>query len=279
MEKMNRRNRFGLLTIIALLLIFFAGCAEKGSTDPQEEAPEIPPLSTFLMDFNSFDTTSALPKINGITLQQQDANWRWAGFKVGVWNLVITVNLAIPVAAFVESFQHEPVQQSDGSWIWAYNFGIGNSAKLRAFLENNEINWEMRITKPNQYTDFLWFTGVSNLVATEGTWQLNVSPNDPKPYLDILWHRNPQQGSADVRYTNVIPNNPGNGGYIFYGITNDTPFNAFYDIWNVELNNLTNIEWNRSDFHGHITDPLHFGDTNRHCWDTLDNGLIDITCQ
>jgi len=268
-------NLFWMMVVLSLLLF---NCSEKDSLAPNETAPEIPPQSTLIMDFNSFDTSFALPKISPAGIQQQDAAWRWAAFKVGVWNLVVVANFAIPTVAFVESFRHEPVLQDDGSWLWAYNFGIGNSAKLTGKIVGTEVQWEMRITKSNQYTDFLWFTGTSNLLATEGEWHLNAAPNNPVPYVDVLWHRNLQDGTADIKYTNVIPNNPGNGGYISYAITNDAEYNAVYDIFNVEINNLTNIAWNRTDFHGHIKDPQHYSDSNWHCWDTKANGLVDVTC-
>ncbi len=261
---------------ISILLLW--GCTGKEGTAPVEPAPEIPPASTLIMDFAAFDTSGQLPKAGGFSALQQDGNWRWAALKVGVWNALILLNFALPVAAFGESFRHEPSLQDDGSWLWSYNFGIGNSAKLRARLQNGEVHWEMQITRPNQFTDFTWFTGVSNLTATEGTWRLFAAPNNPVPYIDVVWHRNPGAGTADIQYTNVLPGHPGNGGYIFYGIINDPEFNAVYNIFHIETNNLSNIAWNRTDFHGRIKDPQHFGDADWHCWDTRDNGLADIPC-
>ena len=44
------------------------------------------------------------------------SNWSYAALNVGFWNIVGVVGLAVPVASFVESFKHSPVQQPDNSW-------------------------------------------------------------------------------------------------------------------------------------------------------------------
>jgi hypothetical protein len=184
----------------------------------------------------------------------------------------------------VESFNHEPVQQPDGSWLWSYNFtaGVVHTAKLIASTDNNQVFWTMLISKQGAYTDFEWYTGVSNLVATEGTWRLNKDPNvsPPTPFLDIEWHRNPQAGSADVKYTIIESGSVLENDYIFYGIKNETPYNTFYDIFDSDQSNLIEIEWDRDSDQkdGRIKDPRHFGDTEWHCWDIIANGLEDIDC-
>ena len=59
-----------------------------------------------------------------------------------------------------------------------------------------------------------------------------------------------------------------NGGYINYGITNETPYNAFYDIYNKGQDNHTNIEWNRTTKEGRVKDAQHFLDAVWHLWDS-----------
>ena len=118
--------------------------------------------------------------------------------------------------------------------------------------------------------------------GTEGTWTLyrdTVTPYVPTnsiPYVGILWHRNTSDGTYDIKYTNIIPNGPENGGYITYGIINQTPYYAFYDIFNKGQVNLTEIKWNRTNKDGRVRDSLHFGDINWHCWDTT---LANDTCE
>ncbi|RMG31932.1 MAG: hypothetical protein D6732_14145, partial [Methanobacteriota archaeon] len=214
------------------------------------------------------------------TLSHQ--NWGWAAINVAVWNSLLTITFAVPVAAFAESFNHEPEQQDDGSWVWSYNFqppgGVLHTAELHATLLSDGVQWEMYITKQNVFDHFLWYSGISDFLGQHGTWTLFHDPTDPQPFIGIEWNRNPAQGTADIKYTNIIPNGPENGGYIFYGITNQFPYDAFYDIYHKSQDNHTNIEWNRTLKNGRVKDPLHFGDSAWHCWDILDHQLQDIPC-
>ncbi len=278
---MKKATVFQTMFVIALIAaILFSGCNKDDSTGPAEVAPEIPPITTLEIDFSSFDTTNAkaLGKRGGDDRILMNNNWRVAASKLGLWNLVLVLNLAVPVTAFKASFTQVPVL-NDGTWTWSYNFGLGQSAELTARPSGGNIIWEMRITRPDVYTDYLWFSGESNLNATAGTWRLNFNPQDPAPYLDIVWNRNPSDGTFDIKYTNIRAGDPGNGGFIFAGFTNNSPFNAFYEIHNPAVNNDVNIEWNRTDFSGRISDRLAFGDTDWHCWDTAANNLQDMVCQ
>ena len=72
---------------------------------------------------------------------------------------------------------------------------------------------------------------------------VNYSPDNSYPLLGILWHRNPEEATADIRYTNIVPGGAENGGYIYYGIRDNLPLDAFYDIYNKSQDNLITIQW------------------------------------
>jgi len=196
-------------------------CSEDEPTQPElPEAPQIPPLSTFLMDFDDFATTGKVvvspgSYMPGKYLLSRD-NWGWAAFHVGVWNIIITVGLAVPVATFVESFNHQPEQQPDGSWVWSYDVTVADdmyTAELHGEIDNFGTEWEMYISKQDVYEDFLWYFGEADLFLTEGTWTLNKDPEDPVPHIGIEWHRSLEDDTADIKYTNIVPGGPENGGY------------------------------------------------------------------
>jgi len=276
---------FLLLALTAAAFLMFA-CGEDEPTEPEPpEALEIPPLSTFLMDFDDFITSGLVhvspeysvvivpDSIGFLKTTLSHDNWGWAALHVGVWNTIITVGLAVPVAAFVESFNHEPEQQADGSWMWSYDFTVAAdeyTAELHGEIDNLGTEWEMYISKYEDtitvFEDFLWYSGQADLFVTEGTWTLNKHPEDPIPYVYIEWHRSLNSETADIKYTNIVPDGPENGGYIFYGITTDTTYDAFYDIYNKGYENLTEIEWNRTTKDGQVKDPHHFEDEEWHCW-------------
>lgn len=270
-----------LVTFVTAMVIF-AGCKEEiTGPDNTEDAPDLPPISVFQMDFGDFSATKpivgkaqdghAIPRISA------GGNWTFAALNVGLWKTLITLGMVVPVAAFGEAFNHQAEHQGDGSWVRSYSFtpplGVRHTAALRAIVSVTGIQWEMRISKEGAFTDFLWYTGASNLLLTQGTWRLNKEPDNPTPWIDIEWHRNLQDNTTDIKYTNAIPGGSENGGYIFFRTTTDVIYNRFFDVYNKGQDNLTNIEWHRTTKKGHVKDSNHFGDDDWHCWDqSLNNG-------
>ncbi len=279
MKRFKAKN-FLFIFILGFAFMLF-GCAEDDPTETPDpgQAPELPPQSTFVMDFSDFAEEGAIPFNDGDGAEiLTRINHGWAVINVAIWNGIILGGLAIPVAAFLEAFNHEAILQTDGRWKWEYNFHAGGDlhvAELYGQIVDGEVQWEMYISRQGQFEDFLWFSGINNLTATEGSWNLNNDPQNPIPLLEILWHRNPAEGTADISYTNIEPGGPENGGYIFYGITNETPYNAFYDIYNIGQDHLTEIEWDRINKPGQIKSQNIFSDEDWHCWD---GNLDDIDC-
>ncbi|MBN1292862.1 MAG: hypothetical protein JXB48_13560 [Candidatus Latescibacteria bacterium] len=272
------------LLLLTLCLLFVQGCSKDSITNTADivDAPEIPPKSSFIIDFDSFpiarNTTETIKKSFLRSEMQSYKNWEWSAGNVLVWNTLLTVTLAVPVASFVESFNHDPKLQMDGTWIWPYSFivfGQSYSAELHAKLDTEGIQWDMYITRQNVYDDFHWYTGRSNLFTTDGYWVLYKKPEDPVPILRIEWDRDMTNNSTNIKYINVIPDNPANGSYIYYSITDEIPYDAYYDIYLSESNNSTNIMWNRSTKEGRVNDVLHFENDAWHCWNTQ---LEDIEC-
>lgn len=260
------------LYFLPLLLIFtMLACSDENPV-PQP-APDIPLKSTMVMDFDDFTGQDTTGKS---TVSYQ--HWGRAAAHVWVWNTAITINLVVPVASFHEAFNHEAVYDpGTETWTWSYNFwaaGAIHLAKLQAQLISEGVEWKMFISKTNAFTDFLWYSGVSNIDYTSGYWELKSNPQDPTDFLLIEWNRNPQNETADIKYTNVIPEGDGNGSYIFYG-TDVNPANAFYNLYGSQEDNLVNIEWDRDNKDGRIKDEVFFGDTDWRCWDT---DLLDADC-
>jgi hypothetical protein len=263
-----------VITFIGLMI----SCGDDNTTNPkdQDKIPTIPPQSSLIINIDEFPDTSTLVNINNPTLTK--GNWALAAGTVEYWNSALFVTLAIPAAAFVEAFNHQPVQQSDGSWLWKYTVIINSNtytAKLFGKDLGYGIDWRMLLSKSGSYTDFEWFTGFSNTEATEGSWTVNKNPELSSPFLSIEWERNVQEGTANIKYTIISPTVEHNGSYVFYGKTNDVLFNRFYQIFNSDNNNLTDIKWNYESKFGRIKDAAYFGDNNYHCWDER---LDDTDC-
>jgi len=262
------------IVVFFMLGAFVLTSALSGCKKKDEPAPELPPQSSFLMNFEDFsnpDDTLAVRDINSYH------NWGHAYFNVAVWNAIITVGLAVPVASFVESFNHEAVYHpNDNNWTWSYNVSHAGhiyEAELTGFLQADSVVWEMRLTKSNEFTNFLWYWGKSHINRTGGYWILMDKPANPHNLLQIDWNQD-FSGVANLKYTNIVPNGAENGGYIFYGTVLEA-FNRYYDIYNKGQDNLTEIEWNHTDLNGRIKNPMHFQDDNWHCWGT---NLQDMIC-
>lgn len=269
---MNRLKTLSFSSgIIAVMMIMvFSGCKK----DEEKTAPTIPPSSTFIMDFSGFSNPADTTGNRELTSYN---NWGFSYINVVSWNVLLTVGLAVPVAAFNESFNHQAVYHPDNNnWTWSYNVTADNSvyeAELTGYLQSDSVVWEMRITRDNLYSDFLWFQGKSAIDQSGGYWILMNSPLTPVTLLKIDWKRYPDN-TAEIRYTNIVPSSEDNGSYIFYGKTS-ADLNRSYVIYNHKIDNMTAIEWNSNSHNGHVKDPAHFGDILWHCWDT---NLADIVC-
>lgn len=270
MKTQRGRTLAHLLLVLVIAVLTVVGCSDVS------EAPTIPPEETFVIPFEDFENGGT----NGlITLgASNQSNWNYAALAVGIWGTIIRVGLAVPVAAFRASFHNIPLQQDDGSWIWSYSVNIDGSiytAELHGQFITEGVHWEMRISKEGEYEDFLWYYGENDLPATEGFWILKQSPSDPTDLVRIDWSRNISAGTHAVRYTNIVPDGPNNGGYIDTQYTKGVPYDHIWDMYNKGEDNHTYIEWSSTTKEGRVKDFNHFGDDDWHCWDS---DRTNITC-
>ncbi len=271
--------------ILLLSLSFFQSCQKDDTVTTNEVAPDLPPVESFVMPFAGFedaDTTGYAPGgDDGATVRTTTFhNWFYSATHVVVWNTILTVNMAIPVAAFYESFNHDAQYEGNGVWLWAYNVtgadGSVYEAKLYGeLLTGAQVQWDMYISKVGGFSDVHWYSGITGDDSAQ--WTLNHLPNNPEAFLSIDYDKDNGNGAESIRYTNIIPGNPGNGGYIEFRKSTNTSaeFNRAYDILNAETNNLLEINWNDPGKDGRVKDESHFGDTDWHCWDS---NLQDIDC-
>ncbi len=275
---------FGLIAVLLLSL----ACTNSDPTNPVVTAdpPSLPPLSSMMIDFSDFTLPGASlePGDPGLSTEelQSYGNWGWAVLNVAVWNTVIGVTLGVPVASFAEAFNYEPEEQPDGSWVWSYTFDviqIRYMAELHGRLVREGFEWEMYISRKDGFDHFLWYSGLCDLFSEEGTWTFFKDPEEPVPFVEAEWHWDSNTDTGDLRFTNIEPGSPENGGYIAYEVNApsvvEIPYDAFYNIYNKGNENHTDIEWNQTSLEGHIRDPLHYQDNAWHCWDS---NLEDTEC-
>lgn len=237
--------------------------------DNPGEAPQLPPASSMVIDFSGFDQNA----------KDDLSAWNYldAAVTVTVWNVFITVGLAVPVAAFWESFNHEGIYQGDGEWIWSYNVTAGAiyKADLHGKVVNDSVRWEMYITRTDSFDDFLWYYGMASLDRSGGYWIMNEKPEQPNTLLRIDWSIEQGEETAGIKYTNIQPGGNENGGYIQYGRAENGDYDTYYDVYIKSSDKLVNILFNTETKEGRIKDPVYFKDGDWHCWD---GSLQDVDC-
>ncbi|GAB4377663.1 MAG: hypothetical protein Kow0075_06570 [Salibacteraceae bacterium] len=260
---MKNCNR--LIAIVLILSTTLISC-KKDEIPPQ---PDLPPENAFVNDFSGFGESAS---------RSQEA-FAFAALNVAVWNTLLYLNLVVPVTAWYAVREVDPVwNKTYKAWIWSKTFNLpsGNYvAELRATVSQSNVIWEMVVSKDGGFQNFLWYSGVSDIDASEGKWLLYKNPSDPIEYIEIEWSKPSQDHIPDVKYINAIPNHSGNGGYIHYGPLFEERYNVFYDIYQIEEDRLIEIRYHRDSAWGQVRDDVYFGNELWHCWDSDHN---DIDC-
>jgi hypothetical protein len=266
--------------LIAIILVLFGGCTKK------DTPPSLPPANSMTIDFSNF---LASQKSAGIDVLATKTNWTAAVTTAGFWNLLLTINLIVPVASFKKAMDNTPVYIENKTWEWKYSvnvIGATYNARLTGQIQTSNIKWEMYISKDgvNSFVEFLWFSGTSALDGKSGQWILNHSQSFQEPLLQIDWA---VTGSdvGNIKYTYVRDKNDNRStdlfknSYIEYGLTSAT-LNGKYTVhYNVSTTTTdfkdVYIEWSTANHNGHIKALHYFQDSNWHCWDGTGN---DVTC-
>lgn len=277
-KKVMKKLSFVLSFLFSLLLI--QSCVKDNLTDPNanQKAPKLPAVESFVMPFQDFSDDR-----QGGVKDRTVTNWSYAAGNILIWNSLISMNLSVPVMSFIEAFNHEAEYQGDGVWLWAYEVtddqGDTYQAKLYGeLLVNDEIQWDMYVSKVGGFQDMHWYTGVTSTHDLYAHWTVNYDTEDPKPFISIDYVKDNGNGAEAIRYTNIIPENPGNGGYIEFrkgdGAAEDG-FNRAYDVYKIEIDNLLEINWDSNNKNGRVKDQERYNDTEWHCWGP---NLHDINC-
>lgn len=267
-------KKLSYLLAFVFAIVFIQSCQKEdingGTTDA---APPLPPLESLVMPFDGFkdaDTTIFAAHNGGIEPRTPYTfgNWFYAASNVVVWNILIGAATVVPVAAFAESFNHEPVILDVDTYLWSYSFfasGSAYTAKLTGtLLGDGNVEWAMNISQIGGFTDVTWFKGVVSRDNKEGSWTLNYQPENPQPFIKIDYEKGGDEAYM-IRYTNIIPNHPENGQYIEYRAQPNEDFNRAYDVFRGNQNFLQ-IEWDIPSTAGRVKHQPNFGDNDWHCW-------------
>jgi len=268
------------ITSISLVLILitglFWGCEKKENQNP----PTLPPAGTMSINFSAFLTSKKSANIVG-----DKTNWSLAATTAGVWNIILAVNLVVPVSSFELAINKTPVFL-DNKWVWTYDFNVVGAtykAKLIGVVVSKDVKWEMYISRSGigAFDELLWYKGTSKTDGTGGQWVLNHSQQFPEPMLQIDWEA-AGTSVGNIRYTYVRDKKDDRstdlfkGSYIQYGLTTNT-LNSFYEVHQntgvINVYNDISIEWSSTVHNGHIKANNYFQDNLWHCWNELGDNV------
>ncbi len=262
------------LVVIVLLLSITKACKEK-----QKAQPELPPAETF--EVKNIEGDSVMEPKNHT---EYGYNW-WASARiVFVWRYKIGEYAGVPIVAYKEAFNHQPVYTDDEKWLWEYSFTYESKTygvKLYGYYEDTTASWEMHVSLDNVFQDFVWITGTSNNSGSEGKWIINGSYDEPYPLFDIDWTYNRDDNTRSVKFTvkddKYIDDEM--VGYILYQNDLTGDFDTYYDIMMNEFEDQTQIYYNSKLKNGKIKseyfDFIGMNDGKWHCWNEQ---AEDIEC-
>lgn len=251
------------MLIFVLALGLLTSCKKK-----EGNPPVLPPEESLVIDFSNF--TPVGTKSGDFNLQKgtEDYNWSFAVLATATFRGASAL-LAIPVAAFKLAIDQTPVFVDNATWQWSYTYLSTYNVRLTGQIRSDDVLWNMYVEKTGtgSFSEFLWYTGTSDLDGTGGTWTLNLSSADPNPFLRVDWTRSGAVITS-VKYTYIKSGAVENGSYITLSSitgTYDAKFVIHY--YNGSAFSDAEIEWSISGKNGRVKCFAFFGDTDWHEWD------------
>lgn len=272
------RNLASVLALVMMVGIVFAACKkDKG------KPPVVPPAGTMVIDFSDFSLSGK----KGVAFSEAikdipdpEENYMFSSQMAAIWNNIINVDLAVPVAAFKQALNNNPTWIADKTWEWSFNItGIAGSFSARLVGKNvaDGAEWEMYIKKEGTpaFDEFLWFSGTTAADGNSGRWILNRNNEFPQPFLQIDWTKTGTDISM-VKYTYIRQNNdsgqpdPFRTSYIEYGKQTGT-YDSYFSVRIYEPVVIQDfvtvmIEWDSTTGAGRVKALHKFSDEDWHCW-------------
>ncbi len=264
--------RLSAILMVVSLLIVSTSC----DTEPVENRPELPPVESMMMSFSDFNEVIGDTKASG----EPHLHFNYAFSSLVFWSGASALTMALPVAAYGYALEQGVEYLGENSWEWAYSFqwsGLDYTATLTATrINNEEFSLEMLIApsaEPDQ--GVRWFDGVLRYDHTMANW--TIYRDGSIEVLEIAWSKDFELGDASLLYTYVEPENLETGSYLRYDYAPLEAYDASFAV--TRSTGTTLIQWNTSSKEGRVQDEAKFGDAEWNCWDSLENGLIDLSCE
>ena len=278
------RSRSLLITIVALVALFAAGCSEE-AVSPRNDSPqppELPPTESMDFDFHFFtDGSFAIDDPTGAQAAANPEgrlNWLNAVIRVTAMNIIIADAFGPAMTAFGAAIHTTPVIDEDGWFIWTYAWAAGPghtvTLRLRGRVEGVTVTWRMGVEDnlaDPPMDDFEWFWGQSGLVEDRGFWIFNgFEENQLIEVARVDWEVRART-DRDLTFRCIHEGAPEYDDRVTYGVDGRRHSVRFYDA-SEDLE--SEILWDVPSGTGSIRVPDYNGG-ERACWD---EHQFDVVC-
>ena len=272
MKTAIRRHFIAAFMLAGSIFLLALSC----DREKEEMRPELPPLESLVMDFSAFNHQPGGMKTTLATYE----NFLHAYLSVFFWNAASTAAIAVPAAAYVHALDQDPEYLGDQTWEWSFGFaaqGRSYEAVLTGSrISNEEFSMEMILSESGEPgSSVKWFDGVVRYDHTHALW--NLYGEEGIRVLEAEWEKDYETGVTGLTYTYVEPGKEETGSQISYARDPELFYDASYTI--TLSDRETVIAWNTSTLEGRVKDSSRFGDSEWHCWDSVENGLADKGCE
>jgi hypothetical protein len=259
-------KKVSCIVLAAFMLLGTIGCTSFNPVGAEKEAPNLPPESS--MSIPSFAGTEGLAKE---AIPETKIAFGLAFLTVTYWTVTVKLALLQPYALFAICHSTQPTPLPDNSgWVWNVSDNKGFSAELTGRVANDQVQWTMSVSG-GTLSNFVWFTGTSVITGRQGSWTFYDTASGGTPSIRFDYTITDQQNT--VKVTVIDERNAGKGSYLEWTERgNDMSFEAF----DAAKNDKLLIAWDKVSEAGSISNLV---SGEKYCWDTKQNGHIDITCQ
>lgn len=258
------RNLVWVVFLLAIIAgAYFVGCKKE----EEPEKPTVPPAGVLSVDFSLFTNPPSLSKA---TSNVRCPHFDTAAAIVTVWAAITQAFFALPQLAFALAISQQPTYEGNLTWKWQFGADTSNISLYAHVLENDSVNWEMRVTNA-QLNNFLWYDGRCDFHATGGWWRFhkNVSGTAVSA-LWVDWQKSPADSFGLLLLTNIAEDDTNRGDTLRWSRSGNIATCMIVDVLGVRAGTW-NIRWHTIEHWGSITYP----EGNQGCWR---NDLSCIPC-
>lgn len=244
---MKKISVYHIAVITLGAFIWFSGC-KKGSES--DGSPALPPeISISMGELKSF---TSLKKSDPVTIDS--SHFKMAYEIAHTWDSVIIKIINKPEALLKAALNGEKTYDKDKKqWNWTFIKALTGDgsyqATLSASLIGDSISWTLTASRINGdgVYKFKWLEGSIDTKQTGGNWMV-YEPISKAAYLVVSWKKE-SDNTRWIKYTKISGDKQSS---VKYGTSNNSAYNAYFNIFTTDDTEPAVIEWNTSTFEGRL---------------------------